>query len=166
MNQAMSFERKVKLPLVLAVAAVFAAGCASTRAPEPTAQSNWTGPAGPSGPAGATGPTGPQGAIGSMGAQGPAAATGGTWSSYRDYTFNGNSDDIVSSDGNKAREVASYVNQNPSLRVAIDGFSERRVINVRKALIDAGVPANRIQTGAYGDAQARRDGHVAVLVSN
>jgi len=34
------------------------------------------------------------------------------------------------------------------------------------ALIAAGVPANRIQTGAYGDPQMRTERHVAVLVSN
>ena len=82
--------------------------------------------AGISGPTGATGAAGPQGAIGPTGAQGPMAGDGG-WSSYRDYTFNVNSDDILSADGNKAREIADYMNQNPSARVAIDGSNERRV---------------------------------------
>jgi hypothetical protein len=58
------------------------------------------------------------------------------------------------------------MNQNPSARVAIDGSNERRVGRVRNALIDAGVPANKIQTGSFGDPQQRRDGRVAVLVSN
>jgi outer membrane protein OmpA-like peptidoglycan-associated protein len=121
--------------------------------------------AGLSGPAGATGRTGPQGTVGPIGVAG-ASGAGESWSSYRDYRFNVNSDDILSSDGNKAREVADYMRQNPSARVAIDGSSERRVNRVRTALIDAGVPANRIQTGAFGDAQQRRDGQVMVLVSN
>jgi len=30
----------------------------------------------------------------------------------------------------------------------------------------AGVPASKIRTGAFGDPQLRRDGRVAVLVSN
>jgi hypothetical protein len=34
------------------------------------------------------------------------------------------------------------------------------------ALIDAGVPADKIQTGAFGDPQLRRNSRVAVLVSN
>jgi outer membrane protein OmpA-like peptidoglycan-associated protein len=93
-------------------------------------------------------------------------AGGGNWSSYRNYTFSVNSDDILSADGNKAREVADYMNRNPSARVAIDGSSQRRVGNVRQALITAGVPAFKIQTGQFGDAQNRRDGQVAVLVSN
>ena len=121
--------------------------------------------AGYSGPAGATGAAGPQGAVGPTGAQGASAGNGG-WSSYRDYTFNVNSDDILRSDGNKAREIADYTNRNPSSRLAIDGFNERRVNNVRNALIDAGVPAYKIQTGSFGDPQLRRDGRVAVLVSS
>jgi outer membrane protein OmpA-like peptidoglycan-associated protein len=91
---------------------------------------------------------------------------GGNWSPYRDYSFNVNSDEILRSDGNKAREIADYMNQNPSARVAIDGNSERRVNRVRNALIDAGVPADKIQTGSFGDPQQRRDNRVAVLVSS
>jgi outer membrane protein OmpA-like peptidoglycan-associated protein len=121
--------------------------------------------AGYSGPAGATGATGSQGGVGPTGAQGSSAGNGG-WSSYRDYTFNVNSDDILRSDGNKAREIADYMDRNPSARVAIDGSNERRVSNVRDAVINAGVPAYKIQTGAFGDPQVRRDGQVAVLVSN
>jgi outer membrane protein OmpA-like peptidoglycan-associated protein len=121
--------------------------------------------AGLSGPAGATGRTGPQGTVGPTGVAG-ASGAGESWSSYRDYRFNVNSDEILSSDNNKAREVADYMRQNPSARVAIDGSGERRVNRVRTALIDAGVPAYKIQTGAFGDAQQRRDGQVMVLVSN
>jgi outer membrane protein OmpA-like peptidoglycan-associated protein len=113
---------------------------------------------------GATGAAGPQGAIGPTGAQGSVA--GGGWNAYRNYTFNVDSDAILRSDSNKAGEIADYMNRNPSFRVAIDGSSEQRVSNVRNALIDAGVPSYKIQTGAYGDAQFRRDGGVAVLVGN
>jgi outer membrane protein OmpA-like peptidoglycan-associated protein len=122
--------------------------------------------AGISGPAGATGVTGAQGATGPTGAQGLAAAGGSNWSSYRDYTFNVNSNDILRADGNKAREIADYMNQNPSFRIAIDGSNERRVSNVRAALIDAGVPAYKIQTGAFGDPQRRTNSRVVVLVSS
>jgi outer membrane protein OmpA-like peptidoglycan-associated protein len=90
----------------------------------------------------------------------------GRWSSYRDYTFSVNSDDILRSDGNKAREIADYMDQNPSFRIAIDGSNERRVSNVRAALIDAGVPAYKIQTGAFGDPQRRTNSRVVVLVSS
>jgi outer membrane protein OmpA-like peptidoglycan-associated protein len=92
-------------------------------------------------------------------------AGAGGWSSYRDFTFSGNSDDILRADSNKPREIADYMNQNPSARVSIDGPSQRYVDSVRGALVDAGVPASRIQTGAYDDSQQRVDHRVTVLVS-
>lgn len=121
--------------------------------------------AGVAGQSGATGAAGPQGATGTTGVRGPMAE-GGSWSPYRNYAFNAGSDTILVSDGNKAWEVAQYMNQNPSYRVAIDGANGRRVSNVRDALINAGVPAYKIQTGSYGDPQLRRDDRVAVLMSN
>jgi outer membrane protein OmpA-like peptidoglycan-associated protein len=67
--------------------------------------------------------------------------------------------------------------QNPSLQVGIDGsmdprgrdprdqnLSDRRVGAVRDALIQAGVPASKIQTGAFGDTRLARDRRVEVLV--
>jgi outer membrane protein OmpA-like peptidoglycan-associated protein len=81
-------------------------------------------------------------------------------------------------DTRKVSEITEYMNQNPSLRLGIDGsmdprgsdprsqdLSDRRVNTVRDALIQAGVPANRIQAGSFGDAGARRDRRVEVLVS-
>ena len=90
---------------------------------------------------------------------------GPDWRLYRDYTFNADSDEILRSDSHKAREIASYIDRNPSLRVGLDGSNEGNVLAVRHALIMAGVPSSKIQTGAYGDPQLRRDGRVAVLVS-
>ena len=124
--------------------------------------------AGISGPTGATGAAGAQGSIGPTGAQGPLAGTtaGGNWRFYRDFTFAGNSDDILRSDSNKAKEIADYLKQNPTFRVAIDGPSQRYVHSVVDALKDAGVPSHKMQTGAYGDPQLRADRRVAVQVSN
>ena len=78
----------------------------------------------------------------------------------------------------KVSEIATYMNQNPSLQVGIDGsmdprgtdprnqdLSDRRVEAVRSALIQAGVPAHKIQTGAFGDTQLTRDRRVEVLIS-
>jgi hypothetical protein len=121
--------------------------------------------AGISGPTGATGAAGPQGAIGPTGAQGPMAA-GGSWSPYRKFTFNVNSDEILSADSNKPREVADYLNQDSSIRVSLDGSNGQRVSNVRDALIRAGVPAYKIKSGDFGDPQMRRNDKVEVLVSN
>jgi hypothetical protein len=50
------------------------------------------------------------------------------------------------------------------VRVGIDGSNERRVVVVRDALIKAGVPSSKIQTGAFDNPQLRRDGRVAVVV--
>lgn len=88
------------------------------------------------------------------------------WSSYRDFAFDGDSDDILRADDDKAQEIADYLALNPSFRIGIDGASENRVANVRDALMDAGVPAAKIQTGDFGDAQLRSDNRVAVLFSN
>ena len=60
-------------------------------------------------------------------------------------------------------EIATYLNQNPSVRVGIDGstdllrgtnrynesLSPRRIANVRDALIRSGVSADRIETGLF-----------------
>jgi outer membrane protein OmpA-like peptidoglycan-associated protein len=118
-----------------------------------------------SGASGTAGPAGAQGAIGQTGAQGPMAGKS-VWSSYRDYTFSANSNEILRSDSNKATDIASYMNKNPSARIGLDGADARRVGVVREALVVAGVPPSKIQSGAFGDPQQRSDGRVAVLISN
>jgi outer membrane protein OmpA-like peptidoglycan-associated protein len=87
------------------------------------------------------------------------------WTSYRDFTFNDNSDDIRGSDGAKPREIAEHVGKNPFLRVGLDGANPRRVATVRNALLTAGVPARNIEVGDVGEPQLRRDGLVVVMVS-
>ena len=148
---------------------------------------------GPTGPAGRTGPAGVQGIVGDTGArgttmagvagsigpageagpQGPIGATGATgpagvverWISYRTFWFDSNTADLRSSDDGQVSEIADYMQQNPSLKVGIDGSIPRgsdpamktlpaaASITVYAALIKAGVPASRIETGAFGDAQ-------------
>jgi outer membrane protein OmpA-like peptidoglycan-associated protein len=73
-------------------------------------------------------------------------------------------------------EIANYMKQNPSLEVGIDGsipsgstssnqiLAGRRVIAVREALINAGMPASHIETGAFGDAKLAQDRRVEVLI--
>jgi peptidoglycan-associated lipoprotein len=95
--------------------------------------------------------------------------------------------DVRSSEMSKTSEIAAYMKQNPSLRLGIDGdtdtrgttrynanLNERRISAVRDALIQAGVPADRIETGAFGQERSncndttpqcwQRDGRVEVLV--
>jgi outer membrane protein OmpA-like peptidoglycan-associated protein len=66
--------------------------------------------------------------------------------------------------------------QNPSVNVGIDGsiprgsnarnqdMAGRRVKSVHSALINAGVPASRIETGAFGDWKLAHDQRVEVLL--
>lgn len=133
--------------------------------------------AGDTGLSGRSGVAGSQGPIGATGAQGPVGMVN-SWTSFRDFWFDFNRADIQPSDTSKASEIADYMNQNPSLRVGIDGsmdprgtdprnqgLSDRRVDAVRDALIQAGVPASKIRTGAFGDARLTRDRRVEVLIS-
>ena len=119
---------------------------------------------GVAGPSGAAGGAGPQGTIGPTGTQGPAAS--GRWSSYRDFTFNVGRHEILKGDRTKAGEVAEYMRHNPTYRIAIDGSEQDRVGVVRDALLTAGVPAHKIQTGQFGDPSLRNVQRVDVLVSN
>jgi len=94
------------------------------------------------------------------------------WVSYREFWFNANSSDILSAQDSVIRDMATYMKKNPSLVLGLDGYmdshnkelSNNRVNAIRDALIDAGVPANRIKTGAFGDSKLRRDGRVEVLI--
>jgi outer membrane protein OmpA-like peptidoglycan-associated protein len=122
------------------------------------------GAAGAQGPIGATGT---QGSIGAAGAQGPAGAVV-HWESFRDFLFDFDKSDVRASEAEKAPEIAAYMKTNPSIQVGIDGYadprgtnqynlalSQRRVEAVREALIQAGVPADRIQTGFFGEARLK-----------
>jgi outer membrane protein OmpA-like peptidoglycan-associated protein len=106
------------------------------------------------------------GAIASL----PAAAEG-MWISYRDFWFDFDSVVIDKSDSSKIADVASYMKQNPSIRVGLDGerdsndsvLGERRIRVVRAALMRAGVPASSIVIGDFGDPRLRRERRVEVL---
>lgn len=131
------------------------------------------GPAGPSGPAGPegvqglAGPAGAQGPVGPVGARGPAGAVE-RWASFTDFLFDFAKADIRPNEMNKVAEIAAYMQQNPSIKVGIDGYadprgtnpynqtlSERRVNAVRDALVTAGVQADKIQTGAFGESRLK-----------
>jgi len=133
--------------------------------------------AGAAGPTGRAGPAGAQGPVGATGARGVVGVVEG-WTSYREFLFDYDRSDMQAADSRKINEIAAYLKQNPSLKVGVDGsmdprgtdprnqgLSDRRVTAVRNALIQAGVPAQRIQTGAFGDEGLRRDRRVEVLIS-
>ncbi|MGA7763687.1 MAG: OmpA family protein [Candidatus Binataceae bacterium] len=99
------------------------------------------------------------------------------WTPYREITFDRNGADIEPSGMSTISEIATYMAQNPSLELGIDGsinsasteptnqdLSNRRVSAVRDALVQAGVPASRIQAGSFSDPQLRRNRRVDVLL--
>ncbi len=145
------------------------------------------------GMAGVTGATGPMGPAGPMGAQGPAGIEGAqgpagkNWASFRNFLFDFNTSSIRFNETEQISDIAAYLKQNPSARVGIDGhsdprgtsdynqsLSERRVNTIRDALVAAGVPSDKIQTGAFGESQPKcnesnetcwqRDRRVEVLI--
>jgi peptidoglycan-associated lipoprotein len=139
---------------------------------------------------GSTGMTGVQGPTGNTGAQGAPASSpqpGAPWMLVKEFMFDYDRPEIRYSESRKPSEVAAYMNQYPSVRLGVAGYtdrqstdqynlplSQRRVENVRDALIQAGVPADRIETGTFGTDQfmcnpsseqcLQREGRVEVLV--
>jgi outer membrane protein OmpA-like peptidoglycan-associated protein len=148
------------------------------------------GSAGMTGVQGSAGMTGVQGPAGITGAQGAPASSpmpGVRWMSLKEFMFDYDRSDIRYSESRKPAEVAVYMSQNPSVRLGIDGYTDmrgtsqynpplnqRRVTTVRDALVQAGVPAERIETGTFGTDRftcnpsteqcSQREGRVEVLV--
>jgi peptidoglycan-associated lipoprotein len=203
--------RTMKQGLMYAAIALFAVGCSTAPATSwkfygPPGVAGDVGPQGVDGPvgvAGARGPTGPAGIQGDQGPTGPTGPAGPqgvastavlaparapvTWITFNDVLFDFDRSGIRSNELSKIAAVASYVQQNPSVKVGIDGYadprgtaeynqalSERRVNTIRDALTRAGVSADRIQTGAFGESRSKcnestepcwqRDRRVEVLI--
>jgi outer membrane protein OmpA-like peptidoglycan-associated protein len=150
--------------MVLAMVAFFAAGSSPGDALSQSA---------PSAGGAFTGEAAMRGAQSPLGRSQDQAAEGERWSSYRDFWFDYSSSRIDATDASKVSDIAGYLKQNPSFRLAIDGalpagdadLSDRRVDSVREALIAAGVPAYKIYTGMFGDPLLRRERRVEVLFS-
>ena len=183
----------MKRTLALSVIAGFALACVGPRGPTgPQGPTGMTGMTGEQGPAGMTGSTGQRGMTGSTGQAGYSApqaqpATLAGWVSLRDIFFEYDKADVRASEMSKISDIAAYANQNPTVRIGVDGstdllrgtnryntaLSERRITNVRDALLRAGVSADRIETGGFAAERARcndstercsqRDGRVEVL---
>ena len=133
------------------------------------------GPPGPPGPAGVAGPAGPAGPPGVAGAPGPAGTAGvagtagpagqdATWPVVSDILFELDSAEMNPDDAQRMRQVASYLKSHDNVIVRLDGhtdprgswnhndkLSDRRVQAVHKALVDAGVPPDRIDIVAFGE---------------
>ena len=123
------------------------------------------GPAGPAGPTGAQGPAGPVGAQAMAGSENRMISFGtGNNSAFKNILFDTDKSDIRSNEMSKIADIAAYLQQNRPVKVGIDGYtdprgtspynqglSERRVNAIRDALLQAGVPNENIQTGAFGE---------------
>jgi outer membrane protein OmpA-like peptidoglycan-associated protein len=77
----------------------------------------------------------------------------------------------------KVSEIVYYLKKNPSLNVGLDGsmdprgtdprnqdLNNRRVNAIRDALVEAGVPASKIQIGSFGNTELVRDRRVPALI--
>jgi peptidoglycan-associated lipoprotein len=144
------------------------------------------GPPGVTGSQGQPGMTGSQGQQGMTGSPGQVVRDPGS-TSLRDILFDYETTEIRPSEMDKISDVAVYLIQNPSVSVGLDGatdparrispyaadLGQRRVSNVRDALIRNGVAANRIEAGRFGaerllcndslEACALQDGRVEIL---
>ncbi len=98
---------------------------------------------------------------------------------YREFLFDADEVAIDRVDAAKVAQIANYMKQNPSHHVRLNGssdpratdsrhleLSDQRVKTIREALIEAGVPADRISGGASHDAALRRDSRVEVFVGS
>jgi peptidoglycan-associated lipoprotein len=176
---------------MLALTVLFGAGCATGPFEDPhnygpVGPIGMTGPQGPQGPAGVAGKEGPGGPAGTQGVSGPEG-TPRPWVTFADFLFDFDQSVIRTSETSKVDKLGQYMKDNPNVEIGIDGYadprgttqynqplSQRRVDAVKAALVSAGVPSARIQTGAFGETRLKcseateacwqRDRRVEVLV--
>jgi outer membrane protein OmpA-like peptidoglycan-associated protein len=86
------------------------------------------------------------------------------WERVTDIQFDLNRADLRSAEAGKIERLATYLKQNPSFQVELEGFADprgsqthnmklstQRANAVREALIAQGVSRDRILVGAYGE---------------
>jgi len=101
------------------------------------------------------------------------------WTSYREFWFADGQADLRQAEMANVSQIATYMQNNPSLQLGIDGsldprnssdrerdLSDLRVKTIRDALVKAGVPTDKIKVGAFGDVKLRRDRRVEVLYAS
>jgi outer membrane protein OmpA-like peptidoglycan-associated protein len=101
------------------------------------------------------------------------------WQSYKEVAFQPNRFELDASETNRLAEVATYAKANPTLEIGLDAnvetggnasdrerareLGQRRVQAIRESLTRAGVPAEKIKDGAFGDATRRADQRVEIF---
>ncbi len=111
--------------------------------------------------------------VAACGTTGPPAEPG-LWTPFDDFWFDPLRADLKHADLGKVVEIADYLRRHPNQQVGLDGareprsqeLSERRVTTVRNALLQAGVPLYKIQSGYFSSSHPRRDSRVEVLISS
>jgi hypothetical protein len=110
-----------------AVIGLFAIGCAGpTGMTGPQGATGMTGPQGPTGMTGSqgqTGMTGSQGQPGMPGSPGPVAPVA-RWTPLKDIRFDFDKAEIRPVEMTKVSEIATYMSQNPAVRLGIDGSTD------------------------------------------
>jgi outer membrane protein OmpA-like peptidoglycan-associated protein len=163
--------------MVLGVAASFTAACGQTTVGNSEKDFGWrvyntpgpmglTGPGGPQGPAGPPGPPGPPGTPGPQGAAAVAPPPmvreiKQDWQQFSNVTFDLDKADIRPDEHDKIKAVADFLEQNPRMEVGLAGYtdpqgtyphnmklSDQRTKAVTEALVQAGIPKDRVRTVA------------------
>lgn len=122
------------------------------------------GAVGPAGPAGSAGPAGPAGLAGPAGPAGEAARP----RLFSDILFDFDLANVRASETGKINDIVAFMRENQTTRLSLNGYtdprgtspynmalSKRRVEAVRQALVAAGVPNERIETDAFGEARPK-----------
>lgn len=111
--------------------------------------------------------------VAACGTTGPPTEPG-LWTPFDDFWFEPLRADLKRADLGKVAEIADYLRRHPDQQVGLDGareprsqeLSQRRVESVRNALLQAGVPLYKIQSGYFSSSHPRRDSRVEVLVGS
>jgi outer membrane protein OmpA-like peptidoglycan-associated protein len=107
--------------------------------------------------------------------QGDAPVTvraAGVWTPFTAFDFGPTDAELAPTDAGKVADVVNYLNQHPDQQVRIAGtiaergidIGSRRIAAIREALLRAGVPLSRIQTGAFGSTRPAAGRRVELLV--
>jgi hypothetical protein len=96
----------------------------------------------------------------------------GVWTPFTAFDFGPADVELAPTDAGKVADIVNYLNQNPGQQVRIaspfveraNDVGSRRVAAIREALLRAGVPLSRIQTGVPGSAPPPAGRRVELLV--